>query len=180
MPSLNDRHSAVPMSGRLRVLHGVGGSRGSLGFAHAELDLVVVLVPDEVDGAGRRPVRVLAIGEAKSNPNGIGSAFAHMQETLAFLCGDTASYSTVKPTTTAFGRSVCLYVCMFVCLPSLSCPVLLLFCCKLLHYCFSFLRVDGSMCFHPLQQIHLTFSKRTNPACSVQLADSRACSRAAP
>lgn len=65
-------------------------SKVKLGCARAELDYVIVLVPPS--GA----VDVLAIIEAKRNPNDIAGGFITRQENLAWFTGDYAGYDPEK------------------------------------------------------------------------------------
>jgi hypothetical protein len=68
---------------RLAVLQGV-----TLGAARTEFDQLVIRRPQ---GRGR-PVRVLAVVEAKRNLNDLAHGFRRRQENLAWLTGDTAGY----------------------------------------------------------------------------------------
>jgi hypothetical protein len=63
------------------------GSKTSLAFAAAEFDgwLVEWRESEIGDASVRFVTRVLAIIEAKNNPNDIGTSFVHFQQSLAFL-----------------------------------------------------------------------------------------------
>lgn len=67
---------------RLRILRSV-----RLGAADTELDQVVVR-----SGTPGEPVEVLALVEAKRNPNDLGHGFRRRQENLAWLRGDRDRY----------------------------------------------------------------------------------------
>lgn len=75
--------------GPLTVLTGV-----TLGAARTELDQVIV--------HGVSPVEVLAVVEAKRNPNDVGHGFARRQENLAWLAGDRAAYDPAQHVTRHF------------------------------------------------------------------------------
>ncbi len=73
----------------LRVLRGV-----TLGAADTEIDLLVVRPGD--------PAEVLALVEAKRNPNDVAHGFARRQADLAWLAGERGAYDPAVRTTRAF------------------------------------------------------------------------------
>jgi hypothetical protein len=77
--------------GPLNVLTGV-----TLGTARTELDQVVVR------GSGDSPVEVLAVIEAKRNPNDVAHGFTRRQADLAWLSGDRAAYDPSLHVTRTF------------------------------------------------------------------------------
>lgn len=79
-------------AGELRVLRGV-----TLGAAGTELDQLVVR-PSPSGG----PAEVLALVEAKRNPNDLAHGFRRRQENLAWLTGDATRYDAVRHRTSAF------------------------------------------------------------------------------
>lgn len=85
------REHVVPElgDGPLVVLTGV-----TLGAANTELDQVIVRADS--------PVEVLAVVEAKRNPNDVGHGFARRQENLAWLAGDRAAYDPARHVTRHF------------------------------------------------------------------------------
>ena len=64
----------------------------TLKSAQAELDAVIVRLPVRNDQA----VKVLAVIEAKRNPNDIASGFITRQENLAWFSGDKKNYQTER------------------------------------------------------------------------------------
>lgn len=78
--------------GELRILRGV-----TLGAAGTELDGLVVR-PSPSGGAAR----VLALVEAKRNPNDLAHGFRQRQRNLAWLTGDDARYDPARHRTSAF------------------------------------------------------------------------------
>lgn len=83
LPALGD--------GPLAVLTGV-----TLGAARTELDQVIVRY------SGDAPVEVLAIVEAKRNPNDVGHGFTRRQENLAWLGGHRGAYDPARHVTRHF------------------------------------------------------------------------------
>jgi hypothetical protein len=77
--------------GPLTVLTGV-----TLGTARTELDQVVVR------GSGDVPVEVLAVVEAKRNPNDVAHGFTRRQADLAWLSGHRAAYDPARHVTRHF------------------------------------------------------------------------------
>jgi hypothetical protein len=77
--------------GPLTVLTGV-----TLGTARTELDQVVVR------GSGDTPVEVLAVVEAKRNPNDVAHGFTRRQADLAWLSGHRAAYDPAMHVTRHF------------------------------------------------------------------------------
>jgi hypothetical protein len=77
--------------GPLTVLTGV-----TLGTARTELDQVVVR------GSGDSPVEVLAVVEAKRNPNDVAHGFTRRQADLAWLSGQRAAYDPARHVTRHF------------------------------------------------------------------------------
>ena len=77
--------------GPLAVLTGV-----TLGTARTELDQVVVR------GSGDSPVEVLAVVEAKRNPNDVAHGFTRRQEDLAWLSGRRDAYDPTRHVTRNF------------------------------------------------------------------------------
>ncbi|HEX8454794.1 MAG TPA: hypothetical protein VF647_22140 [Longimicrobium sp.] len=77
--------------GPLTVLTGV-----TLGTARTELDQVVVC------GSGDTPVEVLAVVEAKRNPNDVAHGFTRRQADLAWLSGQRAAYDPAQHVTRHF------------------------------------------------------------------------------
>ncbi|HEY0150848.1 MAG TPA: hypothetical protein VGB92_02555 [Longimicrobium sp.] len=77
--------------GPLAVLTGV-----TLGTARTELDQVVVRA------SGDTPVEVLAVIEAKRNPNGVAHGFTRRQADLAWLSGHRAAYDPAMHVTRHF------------------------------------------------------------------------------
>lgn len=75
--------------GQLAVLTGV-----TLGTARTELDQVIV--------RGSSPVEVLAVVEAKRNPNDVAHGFTRRQADLAWLSGDRAAYDAPRHVTRSF------------------------------------------------------------------------------
>jgi hypothetical protein len=78
---------------RLRVLSGV-----TLGAARTELDQVVIRLPRR----SGEPVEVLAVVEAKRNPNDLAHGFRMRQENLAWLTGASAGYDPQSYRTSYF------------------------------------------------------------------------------
>lgn len=79
--------------GAVRVLRGVG-----LGAARTEIDQLVVRTADSPE----EPVEVLALVEAKRNPNDLAHGFRRRQENLAWLTGDAAGYDMAEYRTRGF------------------------------------------------------------------------------
>ena len=77
--------------GPLTVLIGV-----TLGTARTELDQVIVR------GSGETPVEVLAVVEAKRNPNDVAHGFTRRQADLAWLSGERAAYDPARHVTRHF------------------------------------------------------------------------------
>lgn len=77
--------------GPLTVLTGV-----TLGTARTELDQAIVR------GSGESPVEVLAVVEAKRNPNDVAHGFTRRQSDLAWLAGHRAAYDAARHVTRHF------------------------------------------------------------------------------
>ena len=77
----------------LRILTGV-----TLGAARTEIDLLVVRVAADANEA----VEVLAMAEAKHNPNDLAHGFRQRQENLAWLTGERGGYDPAAMRTRAF------------------------------------------------------------------------------
>jgi hypothetical protein len=82
-----------PAPGRMEYLTGV-----TLGIARAELDGVLVAVPQNE----AETVEVLALVEAKRNPNDVGKGFRIRQENLAWLTGERGGYDAAAYRTRTF------------------------------------------------------------------------------
>ncbi|HLL82500.1 MAG TPA: hypothetical protein VK420_07600, partial [Longimicrobium sp.] len=78
--------------GPLTVLTGI-----TLGTPRTELDQVVVR-----GSGGASPVEVLAVVEAKRNPNDVAHGFTRRQADLAWLCRDRTAYDPARHVTRRF------------------------------------------------------------------------------
>jgi hypothetical protein len=85
-------HIVPELPGATTILRGV-----TLGAAAMEIDQLVVR-----RGAAGEPVEVLAMVEAKRNPNDLGGGFRQRQLNLAWLTGDRSAYDPEETRTRTF------------------------------------------------------------------------------
>jgi len=107
----------ISESTQISLLSNVGASKQSIKFASCEFDgwlVESVRHPNGLEGQ-RMVTRVLAIIEAKNNPNDIGQSFVHMQECLAFLTNSHEDFDQKKWKTKQFPKGDFSRPCQPIC-----------------------------------------------------------------
>jgi hypothetical protein len=94
---------AISDCNQIAMLTNIGGKGQSIRFAASEFDGWLVEWQEQ-DISPRLVTRVLAIIEAKNNPNDIGRSFIHFQESLAFLTNSYEDFDQAKWKTKQFPK----------------------------------------------------------------------------